>query len=132
VSVLVDTPIWSAALRRRSPQGKQVEALADLITSGEAELIGAVRQELLSGIRDPRQYERLREYLRAFVDVPLEVDDYEEAARIFNVCQARGIQGSHVDYLICATAIRRDMRVYTSDSDFERYAKCIPLHLHQA
>lgn len=131
MSVLVDSSIWSAALRRLSPRGKHTQALADLIERGDAELIGAVRQEVLSGIRDPLHYEQLREYLRAFVDIPLEVDDYEEAARIFNLCRARGIQGSHTDYLLCATAIRRGLQIYTSDADFERYAKCVPVRLHQ-
>lgn len=42
--VIVDTSVWSLALRRRNPvTGREVNALADLIRAGDAVLIGAVR-----------------------------------------------------------------------------------------
>src|SRR5271165_4163682 len=54
--VLVDTPIWSLALRRAhhdlAPvQEQQVRILQELISEGRVQLLGVVRQELLSGIR---------------------------------------------------------------------------------
>ena len=95
-------------------------------------IVGPVRQELLSGIRDEAVFERLREQLRAFDDEALSEDDYEEAARIGNRCRSVGVAGSAVDFLVCAAAERRGLAVFTSDADFERYSRVVPLTLHHA
>jgi predicted nucleic acid-binding protein len=131
VSVLIDTSVWSLALRRRrgSPEPAAQE-LAELIREGRAAIVGPVRQELLSGVPSPQQYETLRDYLRPFPDVPLETGDYEEAAVYFNRCRARGIQGSNTDFLICAAAARRRLAILTTDEDFGRFARLLPIHLH--
>ena len=61
--ILVDTSVWSLALRRAATQLSEGQVqikreLAELIREGRAQLIGPVRQELLSGIRGDAQYER--------------------------------------------------------------------------
>ncbi|HEX3941220.1 MAG TPA: PIN domain-containing protein [Acidobacteriaceae bacterium] len=121
--VLIDTPVWSLALRRRAAEhaGRQREirkTLEEMIFAGRAALLGAIRQELLSGIREDAQYPRLRRSLRAFPDVDLITEDYEEAARMNNACRARGIAGSAVDLRICAAAHRRNWPIFTLDRDF--------------
>jgi predicted nucleic acid-binding protein len=134
--VLVDTPIWSLALRRRPPElsseeGGLVADWAKIIEKKRIVLIGPVRQELLSGVRAAAAFDRLRDHLRAFQDEPLTCADYEEAARCFNVCRGAGITGSNVDFLICAAAIRRHLEIFTMDTDFRRYAKHLPIRLHE-
>jgi predicted nucleic acid-binding protein len=131
LNVLVDTSIWSAALRRAAPQSAHAEALAELIRQEYAELIAAVRQELLSGIRHAPQFARARTYLRAFVDLPVETADYEQAAEYSNTCRAHGIQGSNTDYLLCAVAVNRDLALYTADADFDCFARYSPIVLHR-
>jgi predicted nucleic acid-binding protein len=128
--VLVDTPVWSLALRRKpgdlsAPEQALTRALAELVREGRAQIMGVVRQELLSGIREAERFEKLRGYLRAFDDPGLEVRDYEEAAQMHNRCRSRGIAGSAIDFLICAVAERRNWQVFTTDQDFERYAKVV-------
>lgn len=131
MSVLVDTSVWSQALRRRTPKlSVHVEQLELLVRHGRVRMIGAIRQELLSGVKQPLQYTRLRTELRNFPDVVLDADDYEQAAAYFNTCRARGLQGSNTDFLICAVAIRRRFSVFTTDKDFEGFAASIPLRLH--
>jgi len=134
--VLVDTPVWSLALRRTSTDlspGEQrlTAALQELIRDGRAQLLGPVRQELLSGIRQEASFRRLRDQLRAFDEPRIESADYEEAAHINNQCRSRGIAGSAIDFLICAAASRRDWQVFTTDQDFTRYASVIHLKLYQ-
>ena len=134
--VLVDTSVWSWSLRRQARnltelQKRMLEEVAELIGEARARLIGPVRQELLSGIRSDAQYQRLRRALKAFEDPALVVEDYEEAARCANYCRARGVAGSPTDFLICAVALRRQWSLFTSDADFQRYARLLPLHLHQ-
>jgi predicted nucleic acid-binding protein len=132
--VLVDTSVWSLALRRKpgdlnARERKLSAALAELIQEGRAQIVGVIRQELLSGIREAERFEKLRGYLRAF-DEPLEVADYEAAAEAHNRCRSRGIAGSAIDFLICAVALRREWQVFTADSDFEAYRKVLAVRLY--
>ena len=133
--VLVDTPVWSLALRRKPGdlsrrEAALTQALAELIRDGRAQIIGVIRQELLSGIREAERFEKLRKYLRAFTEPALEVRDYEGAAQMHNQCRRQGVTGSAIDFLICAAAHRRDWLVFTTDQDFERYAKVLPVKLY--
>ena len=137
MDVLVDTSVWSLALRRHAesisgPERALRAELVELIREGRVAIVGPVRQEVLSGIRDEAVFERLREQLRAFDDEALSEDDYEEAARIGNRCRSVGVAGSAVDFLVCAAAERRGLAVFTSDADFERYSRVVPLTLHHA
>lgn len=107
--VIVDTSVWSLALRR-SPASNHpvVGSLRDLITDGRVELLGVVRQEILSGIRHVEQFNRLRDRLRAFPNLQLSIADYELASEYYNKCRKQGIQGSNTDFLICAAAVARN------------------------
>jgi predicted nucleic acid-binding protein len=130
--VLVDTCVWSLALRRGAQaRAPEAEALAELVGERRVEIIGPIRQELLSGVRDEEQFERLRAHLAAFRDLPLQAEDYVEAARCYNRCRLGGIQGSNTDFLICATALRRDLAVFTTDADFDRYAAVLGVTLYR-
>lgn len=131
--VLVDSSAWSLALRhsRRTAVEPVIGALHELVRDGRVEMIGLVRQELLSGVRDTRQFDVLREHLRAFPDVPLDTADHEEAAALFNTCRSNGVQGSAIDFLICAVAARRRFAILTTDADFERYAQHVPIQLYR-
>jgi len=135
MKVLVDTSIWSLALRRKpenlSPAEQSlVHQLRDLISEDRILLLGVVRQEVLSGIRDLQQFEKIRTFFRPFPDEPLEIEDYEMAATANNNCRAKGIVLSAVDALICAVALRKDLLIFTADSDFEMYSRIFPLKLH--
>ena len=81
--VVVDTPIWSLSLRRKAAdlnlrESGLTAALRKIIEDGRAQLIGAVRQELLSGLREESSFRKLREQLRAFEQVSLDVADYKK------------------------------------------------------
>ena len=133
--VLVDTPVWSLALRRKpddlsAREAALTQALTDLIRDGRAQLMGVVRQELLSGIREEERFKKLRHYLRAFDDPTVGLRDYEEAAHMHNRCRSKGVAGSAIDFLICAVAARREWAILTTDQDFERYAKVLGLKLY--
>ena len=135
MSVLVDTPVWSLALRRQTGdlnlrEQALTETLRGLIRDGRAQMMGAIRQELLSGLREAERFEKMRAYLRAFPEPPLEIDDYEEGARAHNQCRARGVAGSAVDFLVCAVAGRRNWQILTTDRDFERYARVLGVKLY--
>jgi predicted nucleic acid-binding protein len=131
MKVIVDTSIWSLALRRRVPLASSpgVTELQKLVADDQVELIGAIRQEILSGVRSSEQFNRLRDYLRAFPDLKLVSEDYELAAEFFNTCHRNGIQGANTDFLICAVAHRRGFTILTSDKDFQNFQAHIPVLL---
>jgi predicted nucleic acid-binding protein len=132
MNVLVDTAIWSLALRRKvSHQTAEVGELRALIEEGRVVMVGAIRQELLSGIKITEHFQRLRNGLRAFPDLPLETADYEEGATCFNRCRARGLQGSNTDFLLCAVALRRKIAILTTDRDFTGFARVLDFDLHR-
>jgi len=133
VNILVDTCVWSLALRRKKDsQDAVTRELSELFFEGRAHLIGPIRQELLCGIKNKNQFEALKDTLQAFPDIPLQIDDYECAAEFFNNCRQHGIQGSNTDFLICSVAYRRNMSIFTVDQDFALFQKHLPLMLYKS
>jgi predicted nucleic acid-binding protein len=136
MNTLVDTSVWSFALRRKPADLSEAERavvteLSELAKEGRVRIIGPVRQELLSGIKTEAQYEKLRVVLQDFPDEPLQTRDYESAAKASKDCRTKGVVVSAVDVLICATALARDWNIYTTDPNFRNYAKILPIRLHK-
>jgi predicted nucleic acid-binding protein len=134
MNVLIDTSVWSVALRHSaSVEGAEriKEQLYSLIEDSRVAIIGPIRQELLSGIKSKDQFNLLRKRLEPFRDLSLHTEDYILAAKFFNHCRAKGIQGSHVDFLICAVSSARKIPLFTADRDFERYSNYLDFSLYQ-
>ena len=130
MKILVDTPIWSYALRTRKKEYQyETEQLEALIKDQRALIIGPIRQEILSGYSDLKKFEKLKEKLSYFENSPIQDSDYESAAEMCNQCRKKGIQGSHIDFLICAVANRLDVPIFTSDKDFFHYREVLPINL---
>lgn len=128
--VIVDSDVWSEAFRAKGRESKTVKRLRQLIEEELVIMIGPIRQEVLSGIREIERYEKIRDAMRAFPSRRLEEPLFELAASFFNLCRGKGIQGSHTDFLICACAIEWKAQILTKDKDFIRYAKYLPIELH--
>jgi predicted nucleic acid-binding protein len=131
--ILIDTSVWSLALRKKTlttNEIKVVKELKELIYELRVVTIGPIRQELLSGLSDETKFNNLKEKLISFDDLPLKQEDYEKAAEISNYCRRKGIHGSHIDFLICAAAINYKISIFTTDKDFENYKKVISIPLH--
>ena len=122
----MDTSVWSLALRRKdaavlSPDEQNLKAqLAHDIEDGRVAMIGIIRQELLSGIKEPAQYDKVKAALGPFLDEPIDTADHEYAARLYNECRRHGNEAGPVDMLICAVAVRRNWNVLTSDDALTR------------
>jgi predicted nucleic acid-binding protein len=137
VNVLIDTSVWSLAFRRKvedlsANERLLVTELTELITEGRTRFIGPIRQELLSGIKTPLQYEKLRVKLAAFPDESIGTSDYESAAKASNDCRVRGISMGGVDALICAVSMAREFAIFSTDPDFQSFTKVLPIRLHSA
>ena len=129
MKVLVDTCIWSQVLRNKLPDTDLARKLQEIIQNARVTIIGPIRQELLSGIAQVKQFNELKETLSFFEDLPLNTAHYEKAAEFSNICRRKGIQGSTIDFLICAVAVMNNLSIFTIDKDFDNYKKYLPLRL---
>jgi predicted nucleic acid-binding protein len=126
MKTLVDTCVWSLFLRRSgkaalNPEERNVVTLlAEATRDGRVAIIGPIRQEILSGIRDKSQFSKTEQILEPFPDEELTTADYVEAARLFNICRDRGVECGVVDILICAAAVRRGFDILTNDTGLLR------------
>jgi len=127
MKVLVDTCIWSQVLGHKNPDKELTKKLHDLISDARVSIIGPIRQELLSGISNAKQFNHLKELLFSFEDIPLEIHHFVTAVEFTNICRKQGIQGSTIDFLICAVAYLENLIIFTSDKDFENYKKYLSI-----
>ncbi len=134
--IIVDTSVWSLALRRKKiklndSEIQIVDELIELIKESRVVLIGPIRQEILSGIVSKTQFNKLKKMLNSFEDFFINQNDYETASEFFNDCRKNGVQGSHIDFLICAVSHNNDFSIFTTDNDFDNYSKYVDIQLHK-
>ena len=132
--IFLDTSVVSAVLRRRR-KGEAEDALVRkvdaLLQSDEGvALPGVVLQELLSGIPERSQYDKVFNGARESFSVVLATEgDHLKAADIATTASAKGVAVSTPDALIAAQAINRRAALLTTDADFGRLAKLAGLRL---
>jgi predicted nucleic acid-binding protein len=126
MKVIVDTCVWSLSLRRHSAarlniaEQQMADQLRHAIQNGKAAIIGPIRQEILSGIRDKAHFAKTEALLAPFVNEEIVASDYVEAARLYNLCRDHGVECGPLDILICAVAIRNHYDILTSDAGLGR------------
>ena len=130
--VLVDTDVWSEALRKKKgAKSNYVAELSQLIEEGRVQLIGPLRMEILSGIRDEKMFARLKKLLDAFPDRILDAEIFVLAAQFFNLCRGKGLQGSNTDFILCACSVLWKVPILSKDKDFVQFQEYLPIELLQ-
>ena len=134
MSLLVDTSVWSLALRRDRPQvSPAVDELRRAL--GGEELVvttGLILQELLQGFVPERARAQIVERFASMPLIEPDRDDYVAAAGIRNTCRRAGVQLGTIDALIAQLAVRHDHTLLTTDRDFEHAASHTGLRLWRA
>ena len=120
MTLLVDTSVWSLALRRDQDAAvPQVKALRDALEGDELIVTtGLVLQELLQGFAGPRARKAI---IERFASLPLlspDRQDHIEAAELRNRCRRVGVQVGTIDALLAQLCIRHDLTLLTTDNDF--------------
>ncbi len=133
--VIVDTTVWSLLTRRSpsrlNPSEREVVAeLSRLLLSGRVLMLGAIRQELLSGLRLPERWNTVVQWIDDLVHALATRVDHDHAARYHNRCAEHGVAATNYDMLICAMADRLKLPIFTMDADFVCYARCLNIALH--
>lgn len=130
--IACDTSALSQFLRRSSDGTNEVARNVEiLIEANELALFSTVCQEILSGIKLPEHYEQIEQATEALPIFCADNEDHTSAAKFFNVCRSKGIQGSPIDFLIYAMAVRRRFPIYTIEPDFGLYEPLIPIELYR-
>lgn len=131
MSMLVDTSVWSLALRRDTEQSEpQVVALREaLMGADQVFTTGFILQELLQGFAGPKARAQLVERLSALAFLQPDRDDHIEAAEVRNACRRRGVQIGTIDALLIQLCRRHDLVLLSTDLDFQGAAKHVEFRL---
>lgn len=129
MSYLVDTSVWSLALRRDAPDSiPEVVELGRALEAGDEIFVtGLVLQELLQGFNQPKAYDQIIEYFESLPFIVPEREDYIRAANLRNRCRKKGIRVGTIDVLLAQLCIDREIEILTTDKDFLQIAKVASL-----
>jgi len=131
VTILVDTSVWSLALRRGTVSAEpEVQYLKEALTGSDVVVTtGLVLQELLQGFSGPRAKSQIIERLASLPLLQPERDDHIAAAEIRNTCRRAGVQIGTIDALLAQLCVRHDLILLTTDNDFSLAAKYCSLRV---
>jgi predicted nucleic acid-binding protein len=131
MTLLVDTSVWSLALRRDGDvDAPAVSGLRAALAGAESVVTtGLVLQELLQGFNGPSARRQIIERFAALPLVVPEREDHVGAAEIRNACRRAGVQLGTIDALLVQLCVRHELRLMTTDQDFVFAARLCPLRL---
>ncbi len=134
MSLLVDTSVWSLALRRDVEQSApEVVALRHaLLGTDQVFTTGLVLQELLQGFAGPKDRAQLVDRLSALAFLQPVREDHIEAAEVRNSCRRCGVQVGTIDALLIQLCRRYDLTLLTTDQDFHAATKHVEFRLWSA
>lgn len=125
MTLLVDTSVWSLALRRDAAASEpEVQQLKDALLGADVVVTtGLVLQELLQGFSGAKAGAQIVERFAALPLLQPEREDHVAAAELRNTCRRAGIQIGTIDALLAQLCIRHDLTLLSTDNDFKLAAK---------
>ena len=131
MTLLVDTSVWSLALRRDgTAEAKEVIALRKALDGADSVVTtGLILQELLQGFSGPKAKEAIIERFGALPLIQPDRQDHVAAAEVRNVCRRSGVQIGTIDALLVQLCGRFKMTLLSSDNDFANAARHVPFRL---
>ncbi len=131
VTLLVDTSVWSLALRRDGPsESRQVIALREALDGADSVVTtGLVLQELLQGFNGPQAREAIIGRFGALPLIQPDRLDHIGAAEVRNLCRRNGVQVGTIDALLIQLCGRYGLTLLSVDKDFTNAAPYVPFKL---
>ena len=131
MTLLVDTSVWSLALRRDTvAPSPEVDCLKNALQTGEPVVTtGLVLQELLQGFSGARDRNQIIDRFSALPLISPDRRDHIDAAALRNACRRAGVQVGTIDAVLAQLCIRHGLTMLTTDHDFSTVAKQTPLRL---
>jgi len=131
VGLLVDTSVWSLAMRRdEQPNSPELKLLIKALDSGEEIYsTGVILQELLQGFSGAKSADAIVERFTAIPMLIPDTADHIQAAELRNKSRRKGIQVGTIDALIAQLSLRYQLSLLTADKDFKHMSKAVKLKL---
>ena len=131
MTLLVDTSVWSLALRRDgSSESRKVLALSEALAGADSVVTtGLILQELLQGFSGSTAREAIIERFGALPFIQPDRQDHVAAAEVRNVCRRSGVQIGTIDALLIQLCGRYELTLLSSDNDFDNAAPYVPFKL---
>lgn len=125
MTLLVDTSVWSLALRRDVEASEpEVHRLKEALLGADIVVTtGLVLQELLQGFSGAKARAQIIEHFRALPLIQPDREDHIAAADLRNTCRKAGIQAGTIDALLAQMCIRHDLTILSTNGDFKHIAK---------
>lgn len=122
---LLDSSVWVAYLRPR-PDPRIVSAVQRVLAADEVAVAAPVVVEILSGIRDRREYVEREADFRALPWVPIDGDAAYVAARLGAALAATGETGRTADLLLAGAAIAAGAELWSlPEEHFEQIRRLV-------
>lgn len=124
--LLLDSSVWIDIHRARATTAtRYVEAREE---SEEIATTGIIFQEVLQGIREPADYEHMRQVLwSTLILEPRELSTYEIAAQLYRATRSAGLTIRRPNHcLIAAIALEHGALLLHNDRDFLALAQVEP------
>jgi len=122
---IIDTSVWSEALRRKKNTVNSSETAVRKIIENDDEIVipGIIIQEILTGISNEKLFREIKDILDDFAYLDITKKDYIYASELSNECRSKGITAGSIDFLIASAAIRNELELVTFDKDFFNISK---------
>lgn len=131
MTLLVDTCVWSLALRRDveslEPEVQQLKEA--LLGTDVVVTTGLILQELLQGFSGARACAQIVERFAALPLLQPTRNDHIEAAELRNLCRRAGVQVGTIDALIAQLCLRHELTLLSTDKDFQSMAEHCALRI---
>jgi len=132
--LLVDTSVWSLALRRDivavQPEVRQLQQA--LLGEQTVVTTGLVLQELLQGFSGPKARGQIIDCFSSLPLVQPDRQDHVDAAALRTKCRQGGVQIGTIDALLAQLCIRHQLTLLTTDQDFAHVARHCQLRIWSA
>ncbi|PKL38004.1 MAG: VapC toxin family PIN domain ribonuclease [Spirochaetae bacterium HGW-Spirochaetae-1] len=122
---IIDTSVWSEALRRKKNTVNSSETVVRKIIENDDEIVilGIILQEILTGISNEKLCREIKDILDDFAYLDITKNDYIYASELSNKCRSKGIIAGSIDFLIASASIRNEIQLVTFDKDFINISK---------
>jgi predicted nucleic acid-binding protein len=118
--ILTDTGILIAFLRTKDAK------LGHLLGTRPIAICGAVRSEVLAGVRNPTELQKTLAFLKPFAHVPMPETSWDHVGASLAALYAVGISVPFPDALIATLGIENDIEVWARDPHFVMMQKALP------
>lgn len=128
MKVLVDSTVWIDYLK--NVKNRQTDLLEKLILAREDIcLCGFVMAEVLQGIRDEKEYLKVKRIFDNLLFLETDRTTFELGATIYRELRKQGLTiRNTIDCLIAATVVQQGVHLLEKDRDYEYIDQHYPLN----